>query len=385
MNGVQEETGTDKSHWSRLFPSLRLSLPIGTTVVAALIILMLIAVTAEILCRIDPLGQVTAGEIPPSIGSNHRQFEIQLALLDQFYREEGHVDCIFLGSSMVYRGIDPEEVNAAYRSQSGSSLKCFNFGVRGLTARTADELAAVLVSRYGPDVLVYGIDPRDFSRKAGGDAAKALEDNPWIVYQLGRLSPIGWALSHSEALRQYLKIRNWMKPGFRNQLASGTKLARETRPNGFNPFKGHSRDVDVTLDPDKREETKFFSLLKGYEIFPKAVWGLKRIVGLRSQNVEVVILEMPVHRTFLEFFENESDYGTFLETIRRYTRPRGVPFIESTTLELVPNRGWYDRNHLNEQGARLFSAWVGEQLGQALSTNAIGEASNRGRLESLHG
>jgi hypothetical protein len=109
-----------------------------------------------------------------------------LVLLDQF-AAEGPVDCIFIGSSMVAVGIDPQVFAEAYTAQTGDPLRCFNFGQLGFTAFESAEWAEIVIRRYHPRLLIYGHSMRDYNSLAEGELA-APTNNPWELYQLGEFT-----------------------------------------------------------------------------------------------------------------------------------------------------------------------------------------------------
>jgi hypothetical protein len=40
-------------------------------------------------------------------------------------------------------------------------------------------------------------------------------------------------------------------------------------------------------------------------------------------------------------------------------------------LNLIPESGWIESNHLNVDGAEIFSKWVGEQLGKSVKDGSL--------------
>src|SRR4051794_37844514 len=118
--------------------TLQVTRPIvGPVTRAAVIILIVVLGGSEVLARSAPIQSIL---VAPSVGSEQYQLGPKLLLLDRLIQRDGPVDCIFIGSSMVLRGIDPEIVSAAYRDETGRSIKCFNFGLFSLDAAAAGKL-----------------------------------------------------------------------------------------------------------------------------------------------------------------------------------------------------------------------------------------------------
>jgi hypothetical protein len=41
------------------------------------------------------------------------------------------------------------------------------------------------------------------------------------------------------------------------------------------------------------------------------------------------------------------------------------------TLNLIPDDGWADLDHLNEKGALVFSEWLGTRVGEAVEQGVL--------------
>ncbi len=121
----------------------------------------------------------------PRIGSRHRQFEIQVARLEKLVREGEPIDCIFLGNSMVWLGVDPLVVNQSFKDKTGQEIHCFNFGVSALPASSAGQIAPMLVKKFYPKVLIYGTIARDYAFPSDAEDAYVVSDTTWLRYPNG--------------------------------------------------------------------------------------------------------------------------------------------------------------------------------------------------------
>ena len=336
------------------------------TLIFSLVLIVIIFGIAEGITRIPAIQEKLP---PPSVGSYHRVFEIRLDLLNEFVEENGDVDCIFMGSSMVAAGINPDVFNQEYSSLVGEDIACFNFGIEGLTASSAAVIADFLVREYQPALLIYGTSARDYSEKIGGDSATAL-NVPWLRYQSGEFSVEGWLVEHSFAFKYMLVYRNWMTAEiekFKEDTAASTE---RFSANGSISWDKEFENISTPPTPDK--EKAFFGTMSEYEISQTDLDGLESILGLRNSETQVVVVEMPVHWTFMYFFDNnEEDYLIFFETIPTLVADNDGIFLPSTSLELIPDHGWANRNHLNTTGSTIFSTWLGEQIANAVLSGGM--------------
>jgi hypothetical protein len=298
-------------------------------------------------------------------GSAHDQFELQLGRLETIVAIEGGVDCIFLGNSMVWRGFDPEVFASAYSDQTGHSMRCFNFGVDGMPASSAGALASILIQDYRPQLLIYGTDARDYAVTAETRDAAVLLDTPWLRYRRGQFSPGGWLYEHIHFSRYRQSLGHLLRLE-KTYLFVSSPRALNKDSYGFTA--DESVGSYVSSSPrehvDLRTVRYYFSVLSDYRILPENVRGLQEVASYNSPDTEVVIVEMPVPETYMDFFGNgEGDYQQFLSQVQTIAAAHDVPFQQTSALQLIPLDGWVDYSHLNTKGAGIFSRWLGEQLG----------------------
>lgn len=345
--------------------TLVLRVPFGKTLVLALLVLAVAAGGLEIAARV--LAAQTL-QIVPGIASPHRQFEITLARLEDYARR-GPVDCIFVGSSTVYRGVDPDAFSAAYAAETGQPLRCFNFGVLDLTASTAGKLARILVQEYHPALLIYGTTPHDYSAAAGAASTSALEQIPWFAYRSGEWNPLGWLIDSSVALRYYLVNRDWMKASFARYVRHTHRYEAATRANGFTPRTG------TRLTPGNqvttRKAKRLALLYSRFRLEPERLRGLEQVVQLNSPGTRVLIVEMPTHPRIVEYYPNGTrDLDSFVSRVQDIADANAVPFRHDSSANL-PATGWFDLGHLNAQGALAYSQWLGHTLGRAAAEQSL--------------
>ena len=328
-----------------------LSKPAGRVFIRALLILLVFLAGFEVLLRL----LVGAGLIiNPGPSTNNADLNTKLPLLDKLAAEK-HIDCIFLGSSMTNDGIDPEVFTKRYAELSGRQLTCFNFGVGWLTGEVAGGLSRILVDRYDPDVLIYGTSARDYSAVMG---MRALKSDCWYQYMLGQWNLPGWLQEYSMFYRFYLKFLSDLNPSNRG-------FAIKTRDH-ISPY-GHYRldIIDEDLEAGNRIDEE--------ELRQKDFNGFSRLVKLKSDQLQVVVIEIPVHMDYLPVYVNNSldqYYELFYNEIDGVTRQYDVPLINTVTggLFISADDGWGDMKHLNVIGAGRFSLYLAEaawQLEQA--------------------
>jgi hypothetical protein len=350
--------------------TLHLKRPFGQTFSLALILFSLLLGAGEALTR----SRVFKSHfIADGRGTRHNQFELQLGRLETIVAIEGPVQCIFLGNSMVWNGFDPEAFAQAYRRQTGQSLRCFNFGVDGLPVVSAGALAQILVHDYRPKLLIYGTDARDYAVTREAEDTTVLLDTPWLRYRLGQFSSEGWLYEHAHLFRYGETLGHLMRLEKRYLVVTRVDaLNRDNYGFGGDEKVGSFVSTPPNYHSDMGSVQYYSGLLSDYKMLPENLVGLEQVVHNHSNGTEVLVIGMPVPETYFYFFGNgEHDYQSFLAGVRDVTEANAVPFWPTTALHLIPSDGWVDYSHLNTKGARIFSTWLGQQLGEAAEKGLI--------------
>ncbi|MFH1175991.1 MAG: hypothetical protein V1750_01195 [Acidobacteriota bacterium] len=352
--------------------TLRLRRPFGLVVPVSLLLLAGSLLLAEALLRWRHFAFLP----PASIGSGHPQVDIKLERLDRLTAREGPVDCLFLGSSLVNLGIDPETFADAYRSRTGRPVRGFNFGLKGVTEPTAARLAELLVEKYRPATLVYGLTMANLTDEAGPAAEKRLLGNPWVRYRLGEWSLDGWLTDHSAAFRAFLGVRNLLDPAPQRQ-----KWQRQPLFSAYGW--GRSGQVWIKTLPDPLHPERFadpvIRRLAGYKLSDRHLRALDDMMRL-GDRVNLLLVEMPLHPSVLTFRASWlSERAAGLAAVGRRAAAAGAPFLQLDGAPPIPPEAWHDRYHLNQTGAVLFSRWLAERTGQAVAAGAMADPTRRKR------
>jgi hypothetical protein len=319
----------------------------------ACVVLFVVLGVAEIAAR-TPV--VRAALHPPSLGSSSRRFELQLDGLERYVAAEGRVECIVLGNSTALMGVDPEALGSGYRQRTGHDLRCFNFGVSGMTASAAGAVAPILVERYRPWLLIYVVSARDIGQSVDGPL---LASTPWVRYRQGSFSINGWLVEQSAAFRYYLLYRQWLDP---------SRWPAATSPSGTTPEGFFPLDARLPLSPALfvRTQRAYVDILNQPPSEPELA-GLSRLLRLPSNGTQVVVVEAPAHETLRRWARRTSGfYAEAIADIRRAARQQHVTFWRVPARRIIPADGWADFVHLNTRGAARFSEWLGGRIAGAV-------------------
>jgi hypothetical protein len=340
----------------KLGNTLRLTFPFGNTFAWGLVVLALFWGAAETIAR-TPAVRL---RYPfPSVNSPNVTFDQGLTELDRQMAARGRVDCVVLGSSMVLNDFNPTAFQSVYQEHAQTELNCINFGVEGMTAAEAGDIARLLADIAHPRLLIYGTSARDYTNTVQDLQASngtLLTEIPWVRYRLGRgFSLEGWLIDHSYAFHYLIGSRHWTQFWGQPLQAAPPRQA-----------------VDLTQPPDRETEAGHYQLLSHYAISADARAGLENVLKLPQQGVQVVVVEMPVHPSYLYFFDRgEADQQLFRQAVAGTAQAHRVPFWTVDAGLNLPDSMWADRNHLAPSGGAVFSQWLARQVSGAVQQGTL--------------
>lgn len=352
--------------------TLCLGQPLGRTILFSVLLLIPLLGTAELLTR---SRFFKSHVIANDWGSIHNQFETQLGRLETVAANTGSIDCIFVGSSMVWHAFDPGTFSRVYNEETGREMRCFNFGIDGGVASTAGVFAPILVQDYQPRYLLFGTDARDYAVPFDAPDVTVQLDTPWVRYRQRDFTVRGWLYEHVHLSRAWESLGHLVRLQ-KTYLAVRSASSLDETDYGFRPFDTVADYVMISpLEHLDMEPVRYYrDLLSSYEIVPENVRGLQAIVALRDEKTEVIIVEMPIPETYLDFFgRGEEDYQLFVSTVQEVASTHDVPFWQTRPIQMIPTDGWMDYTHLNTKGAALFSQWLARNVAQM----AAGEGHGR--------
>jgi hypothetical protein len=344
--------------------TLRLSRPFGKTIGFALAIFASAIVLAEVVFR-QPIVQ---GGLPsPSLGIGHHSLDLRLSFLRRLAREEGPVECIFLGTSQVVVAIDPVVFSSSYKEATGRAIRGFNLGVEGLTLPSAEALIRIMIKLYGPRLIIFGVLPAQFGKQYIRPSEERILTNPWIRYELGEGNWKGWLTEHFYFFRYFLSFRQWMEqPDFYSSLR---KREAVMSPYGFSNFR-NSKSAQGLL-PDAERAERFEKNLKDFAISPDRLDDFEKILTHHTE-IELIIAEMPTHWSFRTYYgRGETDHWETIQEIKKRAARQEVLFIPGDSPLFRPDGLWRQSNHMNALGAEIYSRWLGEQVGKAVHAGWI--------------
>lgn len=353
---------------------LKIRRPFGWSILLAAIFLLILLVLAETAARTNFVREALPA---PSIASGHRKLDLKLFAIDKLTREEGRVDCIFLGGSDVNAAINPGLFSRVFEQQTGQKLICFNFGLAGFIPPGAALMAKILVERYRPRLLVWGFSPVSF----GDDFKKRPEviviRTPWCRYQLGDFNFEGWLTEKSHAYRYFLRFRTWLeRPDYSDELSN-----REGRISKYGYLKAERAEKFMPFKRDKEKANRYRKILSNFDMAAESIAALEQILRLTAHTT-IILADIPVHPRL--FMLHEKGIGIYRKTasyIKKRAGQKGVLFLSTNRFDFIPEKGFKDIIHMNTIGSGIFSRWLAKKIARAFKKYKNGSLLSQGEAK----
>lgn len=266
---------------------------------------------------------------PPSMGFNP-VFDAKVAALDRLLAEGRPPECIALGTSTTMWGFDPDAVKSATRA-AGRELRCFNLGLPGESMTTAIAAGAYVASRVVPRVFLVG-ECFDLN----WEVERPLRT--WPAHRTVEPSWEGALIERSVAYRYLLLGRELLFTDFRR------RTLKNLSAYGFAPA-ARRRSQPVG---------RFLPQEPGGRMQPALPW----LARLGALGAPVVLFDMPPHPAIRRLLAARP--GGKGAGVQRATR-RGH-LVLSPADDLLRDEHYTDAAHLQAEGARVFSLWLGAEL-----------------------
>lgn len=287
--------------------------------------------------------------------SNH--VEPRLRALRGTIEEEGRVDMLFVGSSIVRTNVPPLTFDSTVRARGGPEIVSFNGGLSGLPpAGVLLYLEHFFLPRTDPRVVVQGIRYPEILRSEPAEHIEALGhgivEPLWIrADAIGRAE--AWAWENVELLRHRGLLARVLE-------ARGTfPLSPSTYPIDARGWNRRDSTIAERIALNRAEVLEPHPPPADPEDLNRGIEILRRTADLvRSRNADYVLVNVPEHGDVFADPEARDRYRGYVRRLHRFAETEGIRFIDVTDGD--PDRyredAWYyDGHHMSAEGARNFT------------------------------
>lgn len=286
----------------------------------------------------------------PAPGLSYAYPEVGLKFKRYFAQKD--VNCLFFGNSIVDQDMVPEIIESSLAKVDKTPSVCMNFGLSGATFESSYKLANMALDWKSLDFVVLGISPIEFDPAAKN--TRSMTDQP--VFSTGREFDFPrWSMQTFRLPWYYFGLLNRKDHEF---LVTEAMYDASMTFNGLSISPG---DRDSSLDKDR-------FLLHNYSMDQTAIDQLELLIEkARNQGAKLSVVEMPIKPSYMSVLieGGEIAYETnFIAPIQEVLEKHKVPFLRTRNeiASLNESKFWRNENHLNYQGAILFSRFVAEKI-----------------------
>lgn len=313
-------------------------------------------------CDFSPLQQTSYG---PAIS--------QFQHIRDYVSRYGPPDCIFVGHSLVQTGINPQIFAAAFQSETGQTIRCYNAGMDGSSMSSTVPMALILSKLYNPTYLIVGLQANSFflisDEVPAHIAENHFQENGWIQHELGQFNLEGWLTDNSVL---YNALERYIPPMFPSQHTA--PITDPTTAPVQTPLRRPDlhRTVDITgygpLIVYRDSSPLFQSFNNFYDtetLDPQDFAAYEQIIThAQKGEFRLVFVEMPINLP-------STLVKNTVSKARNYSREQGIPFLSTDGLVPLPPTAYSDQAHMQITGSIQFSGWLGAQIGEAVSSGAL--------------
>lgn len=237
------------------------------------------------------------------------------------------IDILFLGSSHTYRGFDSRIFKA-------HGFTSFNLGTSAQTPIQTLMLLKKYLDTLNPKLIIYEIDPLSLTSdgvESSLDIIANTHFNDLYSYEMAlKLNHIN---TYNALL--YATITNYMP--LNNRLVEPIKRGTDTYIKGGYVEK-ENKYYDPILIP-KSEIIISKKQLKTFEIV---------IDDIKKKGINLQLVFAPISKSLYSSYTNMNYFDSLMTTYSQYTNFNKI-------LNLKDSIHFYDADHLNQQGVKVFN------------------------------
>ncbi len=292
--------------------------------------------------------------------------EFRLRTLESTLAENGKIDLLFIGSSVVRTDFRPLLFDRVHARQTGEPVVSFNGGLSDLNPdRTRLYLEHFYLPRFTPKAVLQGVRYSEVLNAEPADKFELFQngylEKIWLEDAV--LSPVAAWLINTMQLLYYKGVI----PAALGRRYSLRWTVFPVDRRGYN--RPRLNLVEAKAKKGISEAEPYGEALTG-EIFAAALEDFRRAHELcRKQGIRYMLVNMPEHGDkFMGDLEaGKERYEFYLKQVREFAQAEGIPFIDITGGDPEAFRDdtlYSDYHHMSGKGAARFTTELSAALAQ---------------------
>lgn len=339
----------------------------------SIIFFILFTGIGEVISRFGFCTQSSTCGFSPLQQTSYTPAIVQFQHIKDYVSRYGSPDCFFLGHSLVQTGINPAIFATTFQTKTGKPIRCYNAAMDGASMSSTAPMALILSKLYHPTYLIVGLQANSFfliSDTIPSHVAEGhFQQDSWIQYKLGQFNLQGWLIDNSIL---YNALERYLPPLFPAQQ-TGPAPAPGSRP--LHPDVPHMTDeTGYGPLPGYRDTSPLFQSFNNFydtqSLDPQDFAAFDQIINhAQKGEFQLAFVQMPINlpSTLVKSTINQ---------VRERSLKQGIPFLSTDGLVPLPTTAYADQAHMQISGSYQFSAWLGAQFGEAVSSGALSDVNS---------
>ena len=238
-----------------------------------------------------------------------------------------NIDVLFLGSSHAYRGFDT-------RIFAQSGISSFNLGSSAQTPMQTEVLLKRYLKSLNPKMIIYEVYPTTFSID-GVESALDL-----IANDKNDLESVMMAIDLNN-----IKVYNTLIYGFYRDFSGRNNSFHEKLNQGKDRYiHGGFVEKELIFNHPELDTTT-----RTWDLNDQQFYSFKKIIKLINElGIKLVLVQAPITKTLYGSYRNNDEFDARMEKYGEY-------YNFNEILGLDDSLHFYDHNHLNTNGVKLFN------------------------------
>lgn len=304
--------------------------------------------------------------LPPRTHYYHPVIAQRLDAIERLMSEDGRVDVLFVGSSIVMTNIDPPLFDRTVEGRRGRVVS-FNAGLPGIWPIGVHlYLEHVWLPAAEPRIVVQGIRYAELAATTHakhdtqvwtGRIERAWRDADLLPRLHARVVESMYLLQYRGALTRALQR-------YRDGLVNEHESDDDYAVRGYSP-----RDTPA-VSPVNWEEDLPNEGTCGVNRCAVGFEALRRaIAAVRASGGSYVLLNVPEHPARWRGPDAADRYRHYVETLRAFAAEEGVAFVDPTdgSAERFAGLPYNDFSHMTAEGSRHFTQTIADRIGSFMT------------------
>ena len=249
------------------------------------------------------------GSFVPTIYTNNINYKIgaygHLNSRIKEVKTKKNVDILFLGSSHVYRGLDP-------RVFQEHGYNVFNFGSSSQTPKQTEVFLKRYLKTLNPKLILYDVYPETFSNDGVESSLDVISNSTNDLASLNMAFHVNHVKTYNTLILGFFKDNLDLNSDF---------------------------SEDKIKDNDKSQQKAFESVLKLID----------------DNDIPLKFIQIPVTKARYKSYAYTNDFDNYIKAHGQY-------YNFNLTLNLSDSIHFYDTQHLNSKGVKIFDNYLIETI-----------------------